>query len=79
MEAKDIEKLKAGRGEFNFNGNLCKQIIGGWVIHGVTCSTPEEVEEVILNACSIINESIDRGMVVVKSRNDNFKCTNNER
>lgn len=67
MEQKQIDKLRAGRGVFNFNGSLITQIVGGWQVMGVNCSTPDEVEEVILNACSIINESIDRGGVTVKS------------
>jgi hypothetical protein len=56
----DIEKIKAGKGIFNLNGTLVTQLVGGWSVFGVTCSTPEEVLDAIQNACSILSESIIR-------------------
>lgn len=69
----DEQKLKAGRGEFNYKGNLCRQIIGGWVIQNTVCTTFEEVEDVLMNLSSILSESIDRGGVTIKN---GFSVTN---
>lgn len=60
MHHKDIVRLKSGRGIFNFKGVLLEQIVGGWRLLNQTASSPEQVEEIILNACSSLNESIDR-------------------
>lgn len=71
----DEQKLKAGRGIFNFRGVLVEQVIGGWRLLDKTVSTYEDVEETILNACSSLSESIpkDTGGVTVK---DGFSCVN---
>jgi len=75
----DEEKLKAGRGEFNYKGNLCRQIIGGWQIHGVNCSTFEEVEETLLNIGSILSESIVNPVTVQNRMDGSISCTNTEK
>lgn len=54
----DEQKLKAGRGMFNYKGNDCQQIIGGWIIHNTVCVSFEEVEQVLNNAHKIIENSI---------------------
>lgn len=66
-------KLKEGKGVFNYKGCLVEKIIGGYRLFGQTCTTEEEVETIILNACSSLNESI----VTVENRNDGaINCQN---
>jgi len=53
-----IEKLKSGKGIFNFEGCLVTQIIGGWQVFGQNMSTPEEVLALIDNAGEALKESL---------------------
>lgn len=55
MEKHELEDLK---GERNYRGCLVRRIIGGYDIWGVKCSTPEEVDQTIDKAGSILSESI---------------------
>jgi len=51
-------KLLEGKGTFNYGGVLVTRLVGGWEVFGQKVTTPEEVDEIIMNACSILNESI---------------------
>ena len=65
-----IEKLRKGRGIFNFEGCLCEQVIGGWKIFDTLCSTPEQVLELIDKGYKTIEGSL---VVSVKG---GFCCQN---
>lgn len=56
-----------------YRGCLVTKLIGGWEVWGKRVSTPDEIDQLIDEAGTILNESIDRGGVSVK---DGFSCTN---
>ena len=57
---------------YRYKGCIVTKLIGGWEVFGVHCTKPEEVDEIIQNACSILSESL----VVVN--NGNYACTNTD-
>lgn len=69
----DKEKFLSATGIFNYKGNICQKIFNGWIIHNQVCTTFEEVEDVLMNLSSILNESIYR-----VENNGNIACTNTQ-
>lgn len=69
-----IEKLKSGRGIFNFEGKLITQIIGGWEFQGNKYSTPEDVLKAIK-----VSEGYLAGSIVVSNSNGAFQAENPEK
>jgi hypothetical protein len=65
----DIERLRAGRGEFNFKGLLVTQIAGGWMLWGTKHSTPESV----LNAIKVAEGNLENSITI--PNNGNFAST----
>jgi len=59
-----------------YRGCLITKLIGGYEIWGTRCLTPQDIDQVIDKAGSILSESIDRGGVTVKAENGNFATTN---
>lgn len=51
-------ELDSLKGERNYKGCLVRRIIGGYDIWGIKCSTPQEVDEAIDRAGTILSESI---------------------
>lgn len=68
-----IEKLKKGRGYFNFMGVLIERLAGGYRVFGETFTNEMDVLNHIEETCSILNESI----VTVKD-NGNWETTNTD-
>jgi hypothetical protein len=58
---------------YNYNGVLVTKKTMGYYVFGISVNTPEEVDEVIQNSCSILNESI-----VVKDKG-NWGVSNTEK
>jgi hypothetical protein len=71
-----IQKLKSGRGIFNFEGCLVTQIIGGWQVFGQNLSTPEEVLALIDNAGIAIEKSIVTTTTVKNTGDGSISCSN---
>jgi len=71
-----IQKLKSGRGIFNFEGCLVTQIIGGWQVFGQNMSTPEEVLALIDNAGETLKESLVTTTTVKNVGNGVINCFN---
>lgn len=70
MENKqDIKRIKAGKGIFNFDGNIVTKIIGGWETKGIKCSTPEEVLKVLEFGYKSIEKGIERGKTITVKAN----------
>lgn len=72
----ELEKVRWGVIPiYCYKGTLVEKIIGGYKVLGQTCVKPEEVDEIIMNACSILNESV----VTVKTDTGNNVCINSEK
>lgn len=69
-----IEKLKAGRGYFNFEGSLIERLAGGYRLYGETFTNEIDVLNHIQETCSILNESI----VTVVNKDDGAMNFQNE-
>lgn len=76
MIQQDEQKLRAGRGTFNFKGCLITQIVGGWQVFSTNYSSPEQVIEAIDNAGKSIKESI--GGLTVTVSGDSFGVHNDK-
>jgi len=78
MDSKhELEKVNWGvMGIYNYKGTLIEKLIGGYRVLGRTCNTPDEVDEIIREACSSLSESIppDRSSFTVKGDNGSFAC-----
>lgn len=70
-----IEKLKSGRGIFNFEGVLVEQIVGGWKCLGGIHTEPEQV----LEAIKLAGGSLERSIVYPVTVNGGFECQNTEK
>lgn len=75
MESKhELDDLKGCR---NYRGTLVTKLIGkGYSIWGVQCSTPQEVDEAIDRAGTILNESIVYPATVKNIDNGAMDATN---
>ena len=72
----ELETVNWGvMGIYNYNGTLVEKIIGGYKVLGQSCIKPNEVDEIILNACSILNESI---VTIGNKNNGEMNCSNDE-
>lgn len=61
MESKvhELEKVVWGViPVYNYNGVLVEKLRNGYRVFGQTCNTVDEVDEIILNACSSLSESL---------------------
>jgi len=79
MESKvhELEKIKFGVIPITvYRGCLVTKLIGGWEVWGKRVSTTDEIDQLIDEAGTILNESIDRGGVTVK---EGFSCQNEEK
>jgi len=43
---------------YNYKGILVERLVVGYRVFGISVNTPDEVDEIILNACSSLSESI---------------------
>ena len=78
MESKvhELEKIKFGVIPITvYRGCLVTKLIGGWEVWGKRVSTTDEIDQLIDEAGTILNESIDRGGVTVK---EGFSCVNDK-
>lgn len=73
MTQQDEQKLRAGRGTFNFKGCLVTQIVGGWQVFSTNYSNPEQVIDAINRAGTILSESIVYPVTI--KNNGNFNTT----
>lgn len=71
-----IEKLKAGRGYFNFYGVLVERLAGGYRVFGETFTNEMDVINHIQETCSILNESI---VTIENKNNGEMNCSNEEK
>jgi len=72
----ELEKIKWGVIPITvYRGCLVTKLIGGWEVWGKRVSTPDEIDQLIDEAGTILNESIDRGGVTVK---EGFSCANDK-
>ena len=69
----DIEKLRLGRGTFNFKGKLVTRLLGGWEFQSVRYSTPEEVLKAIKVA-----EGHLAGSITISNANGSFSAVNDK-
>ena len=74
----DIEKIKAGRGCFNFDGALIEKIIGAWRFQGRDYLTPELLLDAVKSSRNDLEQSIHRPKITVKASNGSFTAINSE-
>ncbi|MES2382369.1 MAG: hypothetical protein V4538_15085 [Bacteroidota bacterium] len=64
---------------YNYSGTLVEKLVGGYRVYGQTCNTPHEVDLIIMNACSILSESIYKGETVSVVNNGQIAWTNDKK
>ena len=68
MDKHPIEKINFGVIPITvYRGCILTKIIGGYEIFGTKCKTPQQVDEVIDNAGTILNESLANPVTVKDS------------
>lgn len=72
MNQEDIDKIKQGRGTFNYKGVLVEKIIAGWKVLNVICASPEEVQQVLDNS----HQSIEKSIIYPCTVKNGFEVTN---
>ncbi len=61
---------------YNYGGINVERLVGGFRVFGQTCNSPHEVDLIIMNACSILSESIVNPVTIVNS--GDYACTNDK-
>jgi len=72
METK--HELYSLRGTGNYRGCLVTRIIGGWEIFSLKCTLPEHTDQMIDNACKLVENAIIRANTVTVDCSSGSNC-----